>query len=246
VRSGYTLVLAAWAAFVAAGASYAKLAEHFGPALAGRAGAGLASAAYDAVVVLALAAAVAVLAGAVLARRAFARFLRRGGWALIRRRVAAAAAATVLAAGALAGLAGWAHSLTAAQRNGQSAGYSAAFVAVAAAAALALGLWASAGVTVGRHLDLRPRLLTAETVLARAAAALMTLITVAVAVWWAVVATAAPWYLWGSPAGTASSPFDPNLVGTMLVMLAATTLALYGARQAARSRRDLRRLSTGH
>lgn len=242
VRGGFARVLITWAAFLVAGTSYAKLAEHAPSAVPVRSpgSAALAAGTYGAVQALAMAGGLAVLAGAVLAGPAFARFLRSGGTALIGRRVALAGAVTVLAAGALAGLVAAAHRLSLAQRNGGSWPYGLAALATFALGVAALALWTSAGVIVARRLELSRALLLAETALAAVTAAAMAAMTAVTALWWAVMASAAPWFFWGSPRGTPSSPLSPVLAVTMLVMLAASLAAAAGAVSGARSAARLR------
>jgi len=68
----------------------------------------------------------------------------------------------------------------------------------------------------------------------------MLAITAATAVWWVSIATSAPWFLWGTPVGSAGSAFEPQLVATMVLMVLAAVAAGYGAGRIARSMRDLR------
>jgi hypothetical protein len=245
IRGGYTLVLVAWAAFLVAGASYDKLAEHFTSAVPAPDGQALvmAAGAFAAVGVLAAAATAAVVVGALVAVPAFLRFLPGGGWTLIRRRVRWACYASLTAAVAATALAAVGNQLTAAQRNGGSLAYSMAFAGTAAIAVTALVLWTSAGVTVGRRLDLPARALSVEAMLAGLTTVLMAGMTAATAVWWGVLATAAPWFFWGAPYGTPSSPAEPNLIGTMALMLAATLVAAAGTTRALRGSRALSRVN---
>lgn len=243
IRAGYTLVLVAWAGFLVAGAGFNRLAEHFtsaipapdGPALVTAAGA------FDAVGVLAAAGTATVVVGGLVAVPAFIRFLLGGGWALIRHRVRWACWASLTAAVAAIALAAVGSRLTAAQRNGGSLGYTLAFAGTAAIAVTALALWTSSGVTVGRRLDLPARTLGIEAMLAGLATVIMAGMTTATAVWWGVLASVAPWFLWDAPAGTPSSPADPNLIGTMALMLSATLLAAIGTTRALRGSRALTR-----
>jgi hypothetical protein len=64
--------------------------------------------------------------------------------------------------------------------------------------------------------------------------------TVATALWWGAVASGAPWFLAGSRPGPAALPFDPNLVATISLMLAAIAVAGYGALRITRSWKELR------
>jgi hypothetical protein len=49
------------------------------------------------------------------------------------------------------------------------------------------------------------------------------------------MASSTPWFLQGAPAGAAGSPFNGQLVGTMVLMLVASILAGYGVSRVARS-----------
>jgi hypothetical protein len=191
--------------------------------------------------VLGAASTATVVVGALVAVPALLKFLSTGGWALIRRRVRWACWVSLTAAVAATALAATGSQLTAAQRNGGSLGYSLAFAGTAAIAVAALTLWTSAGVTVGRRLDLPARALTIEATLASLTTVMMAGITAATALWWGVMATAAPWFFWDAPSGTPSSPADLNLIGTMALMLAATILAATGTTRALRGSRALAR-----
>jgi len=239
VRDGALAVLCAWAAFVLAGGSFAKQAEHFGSSLP-PSQAGLPTAAVTTVMVAAVVAAALVVLGAVAALPAFVRFLRAGGWAELRRPVLAATALSVVVAGAMVGLSGWAHSLSVAQRNGADGVYGAAFLTWAAGAAVALGLWTAVAVRAARRVHLGRRVLGLEAVLAAGVALAMTVMTAATALWWGALAVDAPWFLRGTDPGTSPSPIDPRLTLTMVVMVAATAIAVRGVARAGRSWSRLR------
>jgi hypothetical protein len=232
-RAGSLLVLCAWAAFVVAGSSFAKLSEGFGLAQPTRT-ASLSSGAYGAVMVVAIVTCLVVMAGVVIAAPAFLRFLRAGGWSHIREHVVRALTATVVSISALTALVGLAHTLTPAQRSGQLVShpavwyYQVAFIATMILVAVALGLWTVAAVVTVRRLDLPGMVLSAEALLAAAATVAMVAMTVATAVWWGSIASSAPWFLQGTPVGSAGSPFNGQLVGTMVLMLVACILAGYG------------------
>jgi hypothetical protein len=239
-RAGSLLVLCAWAAFVAAGSSFAKLSEGFGLAQPTRTGS-LSSGAYRAVMVVAVVACLVVVAGVAIAVPSFLRFLRAGGWSHIRKHVVRALAATVVGISALASLVALAHTLTPAQRAGQlvthpAVGYyQVAFIATMLLVAVALALWTVAAVVTVRRLDLEGKVLSAEALLAAAVTAAMVVMTMATAVWWGSIASSTPWFLQGTPAGSAGSPFSGQLVGTMVLMLVASILAGYGVSRVARS-----------
>ena len=59
--------------------------------------------------------------------------------------------------------------------------------------------------------------------------------TAAVALWWAVIAKDAPWFLQGTAIGTSPSPFNLQLVLTMTLMSAAVLAAGYGVARITRS-----------
>jgi hypothetical protein len=243
VRAGFVLVLCAWTAFVVAGSVFAKLSEHFGPAIPASARP-VAVGAFSVVQVMAAICTFLVLAGALVAGPAIGRFLRAGGWGSVRRHVLRAAGATVAAAAALAGLVSAARTLTFAQRNGSDWLYSLAFIVMSLLLWTALALWTVAAAATARRLVLSRTVLAAEAVLAAGATAGMLLITAATASWWAVVASSAPWFLQGARPGSASSAFTPNLIGTMAVMLVAGAVATYGMTRAARSWREARLAGT--
>ncbi len=142
---------------------------------------------------------------------------------------------------ALTALVGLARTLTAAQRNGELVFHPAiwydqvAFVATMLLLAVALGLWTVAAVATVRRLDLTGTVLSVEAALAAAATLAMVVMTVATAVWWGSVASSTPWFLQGTPAGSAGSPLNPQLVSTMVLMLVASILAGYGVSRSARS-----------
>jgi hypothetical protein len=239
VRVGFVLVLCAWTAFVVAGSVFAKLSENFAQAVPAMARP-VSVDAFSAVQVVAAICGFLVLAGALVAGPAFVRFLRAGGWGSVRRHVLRAAGTTVAAAAALTGLTAAAHALTFAQRNGGDWLYSLAFIGTALLLWTALALWTAAAAATARRLALSRNILAAEAVLAAGATAGMVLITAATASWWAVIASSAPWFLQGTPPGSASSAFTPNLIGTMALMLAAGSVAAYGVTRAARSWREVR------
>jgi len=239
-RAGALLVLCAWSGFVIAGASFSKLSEHFDAALP-RPARGLPWIAYREVqIVAAIAVALLVTAGLCVVP-AFARFLGHGGWQALRRPVLRATTLTVGLVAATVALAVWAHSLSAAQRNGADAAYSAAFVVWALVAATTLVLWTRAAVVAGRRLELSRRVLAAVSALAVAVGAAMAAMTVNTAIWWGTMAERAPWFLHGAPLGTNGSPFNPQLAGTMGLMLASVVVGEYGVSRIGRSWVELAR-----
>jgi hypothetical protein len=244
MQAGSLLVLCAWAVFVVAGSSFAKLSEGFGQTVPART-ASLSSGAYHAVAVAALIGCLAVVSGMAMALPAFYRFLNAGGWPSIRRPVGRALIGTAVAIAATAALVGLAGTLTSAQRNGELLHhpavwyYPVAFIVTMLILALVLALWTAAAVVTVRRLDLPRPVLSAEALMAGVVAAAMVMMTAAAAMWWGVIASSAPWFLHGTPAGSAGSSLTAQLVGTMALMLIASVLAAYGVSRLVRSWRQL-------
>ena len=97
--------------------------------------------------------------------------------------------------------------------------------------------------SLGRYPGPQPvarRLLRLEAGLAVAVTGAMLAITTAAALWWAAIAQHAPWFLQGTANGSDRSPFDPQLVFTLGLMLAAVLTAGYGVARITRSARALR------
>jgi hypothetical protein len=238
-RTGALLVLCAWTAFVVAGISFGKLAEHFQSAVTDQAKS-VSTAAYDTIFVLAIFTGALVVTGAVLALPAFFRFLQSGGWPTVRGHFLRAVAVTVLALGALLALRSFAHSLDGAQRNGGDDAYSAAFLASALVVVVAMSLWTAAAVAVVRRLVLPVAVQRGEAVLAVMVASAILLMTLATALWWGAVDSSASWFFWGSKPGAGTSLFDPNMLVTMSLMLIAIAVAGYGVTRISVSWKDLR------
>jgi hypothetical protein len=238
-RAGSLLILCAWSAFVLAGASFSKTAEHFARAvpIASRA---LPQGAFNAVAGLGVVGVVLVAFGAIVALPAFVRFLRAGGWSVIRGHVLRAAALTVVTVTAVIPLSAWAHGLNEPQRNGGDAMYSAGFVLWALLVAGALAGWTAAGVAAARRIELGIRVIRIEAVLAVAVACILVAITAATAVWWGAMAKDAPWFLGNTQHGTTSSPYSLQLSLTMALMLAAALFAGYGVLRISRSWTEFR------
>ncbi len=240
MRAGSLLVLCAWAACMVAGASFSKASEHFAGALPAGSGA-LPQDAFDAVVALGALGGCLVLLGAALALPAFRRLVSgHEGRRLVRRHVARAGALTALAAVALVPLSLWAHHLDGFQRNGGNGGYVGAFVLWGFMAAASLALWTGAAVAVVRRLDLSGRVLRAEALLAVALQVLIVGLATAVGLWWAAMASEAPWFVATRAAvGTNPAPVDPQLVLTLGLMTLASVVASYGVVRIAGAARAL-------
>jgi hypothetical protein len=240
VRAGSLVILCAWAAFVLAGASFSKVAEHFARAVpvASRT---LPQDAFTAVAALGVSAAVLVALGALIALPSFVRFVRAGGWPSVRGHVHRAIGLSVLMAAGLVPLSVWAHHLDTVQRNGGDAAYAAVIGAWSLVVAATLAQWTAAGVAAARRITFSPALLRLESLMAVIVAGAMLAITAATALWWAAMAHDAPWFL----TGTASvgshhpSPFDVQLVATLALMTVAVLTAAYGVYRIVRFRARL-------
>jgi len=226
-RSGILLVLGGWTAFVVAGTSFAKLAEHFQGALS-RPDRALPSHAFDVVEVAAAIAGAVVVLGVGLLLPAFVRLIRAGGWSGIRGHVLWAIALIGVALALGVGMVAWAGSLSPAQRNGADPAYAATFVCLALFGSLAVAQSARAAGATLRRLELSRSRLLVESGLAAIVAAAMGTMTVATAIWWGAIATDAPWFLHGARAGVAASPMDLRLAGTSVGMLGAALVGGLG------------------
>jgi hypothetical protein len=147
---------------------------------------------------------------------------------------------TVATAGALIPLVLWAHHLDLRQRNGGDGWYSAAVGLWALLAAATLAQWTASGVAAARRIDIPPKVLRFEAMLAIAVAGIMVLATAAAALWWGVMAHDAPWFLQGTVPGTKPPPFTLQLVLTLALMLIAVLTAGYGVARITRSLGDLK------
>ncbi len=226
IRTGAVTVLVAWSAFVVAGSSFAKLSEHFDMPLSDRTRA-LPDLAYVAMQVVATLSGLAVVAGLALALPAVVRFLSGGGWPAIRRHVARAAAVTGAAGVLTVPLLVWAHQLSPAQRNGDSTGYGLLFVGWCVLVVLAIVLWTVVIIATARRLELSRLVVLADGALAVTATAGMFVMTVAAAVWWGAMASSAPSFLGGGAFGP-TSPWNPQLVATLALMLGSLIIAAFG------------------
>jgi hypothetical protein len=228
LQGGALLVLAAWGLFVVGGSIFAKVAEHWDVATP-KADRWLPSAAYLTVVGAAALGAVLIGLAVAAVQPSFVRFLRDGGWSAVRRPVVRAAVVTAVAVLFGAGIVVWAHHIGPVQRNGGSWLYGgAALVGGLLLVATVAGWTVAAGGTV-RRLGLSFPVLRFEGLLAVALAVVMVAVLGATTVWWAAVATDAPGFLSGAPAGAAGSPVTPPLLIAGACMLAGMGLAVRGA-----------------
>jgi hypothetical protein len=229
VRAGALVVLAAWTAFVIAGASFAKFSEHFDEALPHSMGAHrVPDLAFTVLQTVAGVASILVVAGALLAVPAFVRFLRADGWSSVRGHFLRALTCTGLAVAVTVPLLVWAHHLTPHQRNGGLHWYGALFLIWAVLIVITLTLWTVVAVAAGRRVDLTSAVLTAEATLAAAIAVAMVVMVGATAVWWGAMAKDAPAFLNASPGGAPGSPWDIWLIATVALMAVAMGTAAVG------------------
>jgi len=242
VRAGALMVLAAWSAFVVAGASFAKFSEHFDEALPHTMGAHrIPDLAFTVLQAVAGVASVLVVAGAILAAPAFARFLRAGGWSSMRGHFVRALACTAVTIASTVPLVVWAHHLTAHQRNSGLTGYGAIFLLWVVLIVITLTMWTVVAVAAARRVQLRSAVLKAEATLGAAVAVAMMVMVGATAVWWGSMAKDAPSFLDASPGGGPGSPWDLWLVATVALMGAAAVVATVGVVREARMWTRMRR-----
>jgi hypothetical protein len=232
VRAGVLTVLVSWTATVVAGASFAKMSEHFDTALPGGAGAHhLPDLSYTVIQTLAAAAGLVVVAGAVLVLPALMRYLRSGGWPFIRPHALRTAGCTLATAGVTAPLMAWAHHLSIQQRNGGSTVYTVLFLMWAALVVATLVLWTVLAVVAAPRLTLSRSLLAIEARMAEAVALAVVAILAAMSIWWGLIAQRAPTFI----SGASASPLPARLVATVSLMALAGAVAITGAVRIAHS-----------
>jgi hypothetical protein len=235
IRAGVLTVLASWTAMVVAGASFAKMSEHFDDALPGGARAHhLPDLAYSFIQAAAGVTGLIVIAAAGVALPSFLRYLRSGGWRPIRAHALRAAACTLVTGGTTAPLLAWAHHLSAHQRNGGSAGYAILFLVWAALVVATLVSWTVLAVVAARSVTFSRSVLAAEASMAAAVALGVVGLLAATGLWWALIAQRAPTFLNGDPA----APLNARLVATVAVMALAAAAATAGAVRIGRSLPD--------
>jgi hypothetical protein len=225
--TGALLVLCGWSVFMVGGAAFQRQSEHFvgGVPVHARA---VPVDAFTVVQLLAVTGIVLVGIGALVAMPAFVRFLRAGGWRDLWVQAAWALGTTAVFGGVLAGLAGWAHSLSPVARNGGSTSYSLAFAAVGLVGLATLAQWTALAVVAARRLEVSPRLRATEGLLAVVLFGVMAAITVSTGLWWGTMTTSAPWVLTGSTPGTHTPAVTAFMVTAATCMVAGTALAAYG------------------
>jgi hypothetical protein len=236
VRGGASLVLWAWALFVNAGVTVAKTSEHWQRALPG---APAAHVAFSALQLIAFGASAGVAGGIVLTLPAAWRLLSEHGWRRVRARAMLSLGLSAVAIAGTAAIVVWAHSLGAADRNGQDGWYTAAFLAWRGLLAACLFAWTSVATRIAADVRCPRLVLRAQAWLAPAVTVAMAAMTVATLTWWAIVAARAPGALTGGPAIGHSSPVVPQLVVAAVLMALATGVASLGAVRADGARAEL-------
>ncbi|TAN23162.1 MAG: hypothetical protein EPN30_07875 [Actinomycetota bacterium] len=226
-RAGSLLVLCAWSTFLFAAASFAKLSEHFNTKVP-QDSRSLIGSIYSLTVLLGLASSALVLAGAAIAVPAFIAYLKNNGWRTFKVHLARALLVSSLLIAATAALSFWAHHLSHFQRNGGDWLYSLTFLSWALLVAIATGLWIRAIVAAAAHFKLSARNLRIEGLFAEIVAILVIAASLSTATWWAAMRIYAPQFFTANRMSTASSPFDPSLIITMALMLAAVVGSGYG------------------
>jgi hypothetical protein len=234
VRSGSLLVLCAWSVFVVAGAGFAKFAEHW-DAVTPTGDRRLPADAFGAVQGAALVGAAVVLVGAVVTLPAFARSMREGGWAPIRRPVLRAAVVTSATVLSTVGIVAWAHHLGPGHRNGARLAYVGAGAVWALMVIASVATCSAAAVAATRRLRLPVGVLRLLGTMAVVATGAMVVIIAGVLVWWGAVATSAPWFFGSGVVGSGSSPVPPPMVVAGALMVLALVAALLGAGRVTRS-----------
>jgi len=232
-RTGLLLVLIAWALVLVAGPSLANLADGFTRALPPHTGSA-SVAAYAVVVAFGVVGGLAVLGGLAAAGPSLVRLLRAGGWAAIRRPVRRALVATVVGAAAFTGLVVVTHTSGPVQASTWSL---ATFCVVAALWVAVVACWTAAAGAAWRRMDLSPQLLRAESVFALVAAGSIVVMAVAAAVWWAVMAQEAPWFLQLSPVHPGGSVVNSQALATEVLLVLGAVVGVGGAGRAWRQAR---------
>jgi len=227
-RGGALLALCAWVVFVVGGLGVQKFSEHWQAAT--QPGIvrfpSLAYDAFDALVAAAAVGSALVLIGIAVTLPALIRFLREGGWPLVRRRIVVAVASTAVAGAFVAWLAVWARGLTEAGRNGGDHAYVGLAAVTLAAVLVCLAAWTAAAVACARRIHLPLVTLVLEAVLAVGVTLSMATMTAAMLTWWVVFARSAQ-----------ESFFDgslPQLAVGSALMVVATLGGSFGSVRAVR------------
>jgi hypothetical protein len=226
VTAGGLLVLVAWTAFVLAGASLAKFAEHFDQALPHVAAAHrVPDAAFVVLQSTAGLAAALVVTGGLVAAPTVLRTLWRDGWHRVRRPIVRASCWTGGALLATVVVAVLAHRVPAVADDGGCTWRGVLFFAWAALLGATALSWTTVVVTAARSVTVPRRLLAIEGAVAVAVAVAMAVMLGATIVWWGAMERVAPAFLRASPGGAPGTSWDLWLVATVAVMVVAVGAA---------------------
>jgi len=239
VRSGALTVLCAFALFFISVVAFAKISEHWDQSIQGGSR-HVPAVSFNLLASLACVCALALVAAIAVLFPAFVRFLRAGGWHQIKRRVEWAVISTAVTVAIVLVLAMWAGHLTYYQRNVGFGWYQFVFMICAIAFAIAIAAWTAAAVATTRRLNIGKSQLKMAAVLAILVAVCMPVMTVAASVWWGSMATIAPWFLAGTPAGSSSSPLATNLLVDLILMMVASVVGVIGLLRVSGTWRELK------
>ena len=236
-RRGALVVLVAWAVMSVGVMSLFKTAEHYSHSLP-VGSRSLAETGYRLVVVGGVIGTIVVVLGALIALPSLFGHLRENGWSYLREALLPALMTSLVTLAGILALSLWAHHLTSIQRNGGDRAYVGAFLVVALLVTLSAGAWARAVVKVASVLVLSPSALLYEGVLALVAALCTVVMASGAVTWWVQMARHAPWFLQGSTAGVAVSPWSSPVMFSAAIMAVATAIAVAGASRVALSVRS--------
>lgn len=237
LRAGSHVILAGWALFVVAGATFAKSADRwrFSTPSAHRA---VPSVAFQFVGWSGALGMVIVLLAAATVFPAFIRFVRGGGWPVVRRSVLVSLVVTGVACAASTSVVLWANTLNFDQRNGSLTGYQVVLTATALSVIVALVALTTCAIKVSRQLALSPATLRWLAVGALALTADMAVIFAGTVLWWTSEAMFAPTVL-GNSIGNGimftSDVVPVTLLGVAVLMSMGLAASLFGATRVLRA-----------
>jgi len=240
LRAGSLLILCGWSAFMAAGAIFAKVSEHwsYSTPVVSRA---VPVVGYG-IVTWAGAIGVALVAvGALAALPSLIALLRRGGWPSIRRPTQRAVITCAVVAVLTGALAGWAHFLSPQDRNGGLVAYEVAFLVWSTVVIVALAVGTGSVVAVVARLDIPLKRVRALSMAALALALVMVAVLGGVVVWWVSESSAAPSFLRdniGSGIVPLFRTFSPTMVVAVTFMVLGLAVALKGVARVTRTLRS--------
>ena len=235
VRGGALTVLCAFALFVIPGVAFAKISEHWDQSIHRGPPRHVPAVFFNLLGSLAVACGVAVALATLAILPTFVQFIRTGGWPAIRPPVHRATSVTVATVVAGGGLVVWAQHLSAPERNTGFGWYQLMFVVVGILFSATVATWTAAAVVATRRLTIELAKLRFLGLLAVAVAMCMPIMTAAAAGWWGSMATAAPWFLAGTPVGSSPSPVAANFLVVLIVMMSASIAGLFGVFRVVRS-----------